>query len=107
MSSFCSELFGKAVKSSQFSRPHTKCSGVVAAFDDTPLYFRGAAIVDAVLDDLHSHYGLKDAKKVILSGGSAGALGAMIQADHVAKRLGNGVDFGVLAVSGFFLDEKR
>ncbi|CAH9094311.1 unnamed protein product [Cuscuta europaea] len=46
-----------------------------------PLFYRGARIYRAVVKELMSK-GMKDAENVILAGGSAGGIGAMIHCDH-------------------------
>lgn len=51
------------------------------------IYFRGAAIFDGIIDFLLTQADLGSAKKVILSGSSAGGLAALIHADHLHKRL--------------------
>lgn len=51
------------------------------------IYFRGAAVFDAIIDFLLTQADLGSAKKVILSGSSAGGLAALIHADHLRKRL--------------------
>ncbi|KAL1511868.1 hypothetical protein AB1Y20_005152 [Prymnesium parvum] len=73
--------------------------------DGTRVYLRGGRIVEAVLQALLPK-GLAEATEVLLSGCSAGALGAMVRADaihHAVRRLAPRLSrFGVLPLSGFF-----
>jgi len=76
----------------------------------TPLYFRGARIVDGLLDTLadNATFGLVDATDVLLSGCSAGGLATILHADHVGARLAtlapNLRRYKAAPCSGFFLD---
>ena len=71
------------------------------------LYFRGARILDAILDTLLEDHGLDKATDVLLAGGSAGGLSTFLHADHVGAYLrAKGVPikrFKAAPVSGFFL----
>jgi len=71
------------------------------------LYFRGARILDAMLDTLVQDHGLGKATDVLVSGGSAGGLSAYLHADHVKEylqRKGAPIKrFKAAPVSGFFL----
>ncbi|XP_066300572.1 uncharacterized protein [Branchiostoma lanceolatum] len=69
------------------------------------LYFRGKAILDAVLDDLNEVRGLTNATTVILSGGSAGGIAVYRQADHVRSRLSPSVLYKVFPGSGLMVWE--
>ena len=75
--------------------------------DGVPLYYRGRAILDAVLDDLMDR-GIKNATDVVVGGGSAGALGVYLNVDHYKERLtppdGRGIRFSALPDGGFFMD---
>ena len=51
------------------------------------LYFRGARILDAILDTLLEDHGLDKATDVLLAGGSAGGLSTFLHADHVGAYL--------------------
>lgn len=70
------------------------------------IYFRGARISNAVLDTL-LNMGLSEASEVLVSGWSAGALTALLHADHIHERLKVGAPnlnkFRVVPISGFFL----
>ncbi len=62
-------------------------SGFVAApvlVNNTPLFFRGHAIVNAVIGQLLGTEGLKAADELIVMGGSAGGLSTLLHADYVA-----------------------
>lgn len=49
-----------------------------------PMWFRGRANLDAILDELSSVHGMKSATELILSGGSAGGLAVYYHIDYVA-----------------------
>jgi hypothetical protein len=51
------------------------------------LYFRGARVLDALLDALIQDHGLNKATDVLLSGGSAGGLSTYLHADYVGGYL--------------------
>lgn len=71
------------------------------------LYFRGARILDAMLDTLIQDHGLGKATDVLVSGGSAGGLAAYLHADYMheylRKRGAPLTRFKAAPVSGFFL----
>lgn len=71
------------------------------------LYFRGARVLDAMLDTLIQDHGLGKATDVLVSGGSAGGLAAYLHADHVKEYLqAKGAPlkrFKAAPLSGFFL----
>jgi hypothetical protein len=71
------------------------------------LYFRGARVIDAMLDTLIADHGLGKATDVLLAGGSAGGLSTYLHADHVhSYLLSKKVPlkrFKAAPVSGFFL----
>eukprot|EP00930_Biecheleria_cincta_P077171 TRINITY_DN64444_c0_g1_i1.p1 TRINITY_DN64444_c0_g1~~TRINITY_DN64444_c0_g1_i1.p1 ORF type:complete len:459 (+),score=81.44 TRINITY_DN64444_c0_g1_i1:63-1439(+) len=75
-----------------------------------PLYFRGRRVLDAVLDTLLTDFGLDKAKKVLLSGCSAGGLAAYLHTDYVHGILRSRAlsleMFKSAPVSGFFLFHK-
>ena len=50
-----------------------------------PLYFRGRANIDAVVEDLLVNHGMASARDVIFTGGSAGGTAVILQLDHVAS----------------------
>jgi hypothetical protein len=71
------------------------------------LYFRGARVLDAMLDTLIADHNLGKATDVLLSGGSAGGLSTYLHTDHVhSYLLSKQVPlkrFKAAPVSGFFL----
>jgi hypothetical protein len=71
------------------------------------LYFRGARVLDALLDALIQDHGLNQATDVLLSGGSAGGLSTYLHADYVGgylKAKGAPLNtYKAAPVSGFFL----
>eukprot|EP00286_Rhodomonas_abbreviata_P025589 CAMPEP_0181304678 /NCGR_PEP_ID=MMETSP1101-20121128/9288_1 /TAXON_ID=46948 /ORGANISM="Rhodomonas abbreviata, Strain Caron Lab Isolate" /LENGTH=597 /DNA_ID=CAMNT_0023410471 /DNA_START=141 /DNA_END=1930 /DNA_ORIENTATION=+ len=72
-------------------------------YNGNELYFRGAAIVDAVIANLKADHGLADATKVVFGGNSAGALGVFHHLNRVAAQLPNAEIIGT-PMSGFLLD---
>ena len=72
-----------------------------------PLHYRGRANLDAVLDTLaqQGSGGMGAAtEEVILSGGSAGGLAAILHLDHVASRMPAGARVVGLPDAGYFAD---
>ncbi|CAN4091068.1 unnamed protein product [Withania somnifera] len=72
----------------------------------THLYFRGARIFNAVIDDLLAK-GLKDAKNAILSGGSANGYPAMLYCDHFHSLLPKAHRVKCLVDAGYFIRLKN
>jgi dienelactone hydrolase len=70
------------------------------------VFFRGAAILDAVLADLLGR-GLAQAKRVVVTGCSAGGLAAYLHCDYIAERLGERVQTKCMPDAGFFMDVVR
>lgn len=71
----------------------------------TEIWMRGRPNLIAVMGYLSQKFGLSTAKEVILSGGSAGATAAYINADFVKTLLPRTASFVVAPDAGFFLDE--
>ncbi|KAG9441247.1 hypothetical protein H6P81_017101 [Aristolochia fimbriata] len=69
----------------------------------TTIHFRGKRIWDAVVHDLLSK-GLNVAKKVLLSGTSAGGLATFMHCDNFKQLLPNTTTLKCLSDAGFFLD---
>ncbi|OEL31152.1 Pectin acetylesterase 9 [Dichanthelium oligosanthes] len=67
------------------------------------LYFRGQRIWDAIITDLLQK-GLAKAKRVLLSGCSAGGLATFFHCDSLKERLGGATTVKCLSDAGFFLD---
>ena len=80
---------------------------VVDKASGTPVYFRGKRILDAVIAGLAASHGLTAAKRVIVSGNSAGGLTVYLHLDRIAA-LVNGVAPAASVVGfpdgGYFLD---
>ncbi|CAH9072604.1 unnamed protein product [Cuscuta epithymum] len=75
----------------------------------TKLFYRGARIYRAVMNELMAK-GMKDAENVILAGGSAGGIGAMIHCDHFRSLFHPTVNVKCYIDSSLFLklkDPKR
>lgn len=71
----------------------------------TPLYFRGKAVLDAVLDDLEARFSaLSASTDFVLTGTSAGGLATYLHATHVRSRLHTGAFMAAMPDAGFFLD---
>jgi hypothetical protein len=66
------------------------------------LYFDGHANFAAIVDDLLKERGLDKAKHVLLSGGSAGGIGAFTNVDYLASRLPNAIVKGAPNAGWFF-----
>jgi poly(3-hydroxybutyrate) depolymerase len=67
------------------------------------LYFRGRAIVDAVVHDLVAREGLAGASALLVTGESSGGLAAALSVDRIAALL-PAVDVRAVADAAFFLD---
>ena len=71
----------------------------------TQLHFRGKEILRQLIGILKTNYGLDSAKKVLLSGCSAGGLATYINADFVSSLMPASVTvFKAAPISGYFLD---
>lgn len=84
----------------------TAGEGAAGAGDGSAPRSRGDVIVRAVVQQLFESHGLDKADTVVLAGGSAGALGALLQVDRVAdqlERMGSRAKVLALADSGVFL----
>eukprot|EP01105_Mastigella_eilhardi_P006356 TRINITY_DN17962_c0_g1_i1.p1 TRINITY_DN17962_c0_g1~~TRINITY_DN17962_c0_g1_i1.p1 ORF type:complete len:404 (-),score=106.98 TRINITY_DN17962_c0_g1_i1:165-1355(-) len=80
------------------------CDGLSFAGDTDAggLQYRGAKILEAAFQDLLTKRGLDRARNVLLSGGSAGGLSALLHADRVRGWLPEGVNFKSAPFSGVF-----
>ena len=75
------------------------------ASDGTRMHYRGKRILDAVLDELLTEFGLDSAEEVLVSGSSAGGLAAFLHSDFIRSRMPTSVRrFKAAPISGFFLD---
>jgi hypothetical protein len=72
------------------------------------LYFKGKAILDAILSDLKKTTAISTAEQVVISGGSAGASAAFWHSDRMAMVLDlqGGGEVVAMPDAGFFLDLK-
>ncbi|PVD28472.1 hypothetical protein C0Q70_11060 [Pomacea canaliculata] len=69
------------------------------------LYLRGAIVFDVLIDYLRTYTLFRDAEQIILTGSSAGGLGALIHADRLRQRLPETVITLHLVIDGsLFLD---
>ncbi|KAL8536627.1 hypothetical protein ACS0TY_011995 [Phlomoides rotata] len=81
-------------------------TGDVAAVNPTTkLYFRGARVFVAVIEDLLAK-GMKSAKNAILSGCSAGGLAAIHHCDNFKNLLPIGAKVKCLSDAGYFINSK-
>ncbi|KAL8054121.1 hypothetical protein ABFX02_05G117300 [Erythranthe guttata] len=81
-------------------------TGDIEAVDPaTNLYYRGAKVFVAVMEDLLDK-GMKNAKNVILTGCSAGGLASMLHCDRFKDLLPMGTNVKCMADAGFFLNVK-
>ena len=55
--------------------------------DGTEIYFRGANIVNAVIEDLLENKNLKNATDLIITGDSAGGEAAFLHCDNYAEKV--------------------
>jgi STAM-binding protein len=118
-------LFAFLVSPFPFNAPTGYCDGLSFSGNrptpltvrGQPLHFRGAANLEAVVNDLRAKAGLADATEVLLTGCSAGALAVLLHGDRVSALLrgASGAGVGAAAAglkmtiklmpsSGFFLD---
>ena len=72
-------------------------------FKDKPVYFRGKAILEAIVQDLLTR-GIAIATDVLLSGSSAGSLAVLIHADFIKSKLNPSTKVRAVADSGYFVD---
>ncbi|KAJ4838421.1 Pectin acetylesterase 9, variant 3 [Turnera subulata] len=77
-----------------------------AKFDNgtSVLYFRGQKIWQAIILDLLPK-GLRQARKALLSGCSAGGLSSFLHCDNFARMLPKNASVKCLSDAGFFMDE--
>ncbi|XP_060205300.1 pectin acetylesterase 8-like isoform X1 [Lycium barbarum] len=72
---------------------------------DTKLYYRGARIFKAIMDDL-SQKGMRNAENAILSGTSAGGLSTILNCDKFRSFLPENARVKCVANAGFFINAK-
>ena len=72
-----------------------------------PIYFRGKRILDAVIAGLAASHGLTNAKRVVISGNSAGGLTVYLHLDRIAaliSKVAPAASVVGFPDGGFFLD---
>jgi len=74
-----------------------------------PIYFRGRAIIDAVIDSLKrnvmgSPNNIANANHIVETGCSAGGLATFLHADYVASQLPHTGQYFSVPISGYFLN---
>ncbi|XP_060211192.1 pectin acetylesterase 8-like isoform X4 [Lycium barbarum] len=72
---------------------------------DKKLFFRGARIFKAIMEDLQSK-GMKNAENAILCGTSAGGLATILNCDKFKSHLPNDATVKCIADAGFFINGK-
>ncbi|CAN4128316.1 unnamed protein product [Withania somnifera] len=81
-------------------------TGDVEAVDPaTGLYYRGARIFRAIMEELLAQ-GMNTSKNVVLSGCSAGGLATILQCDNFRALLPKSVKFKCFSDAGYFVDIK-
>ena len=74
----------------------------VTSPDTFDFYFSGHLVFEAVLDALSANYGFSSSSEVILTGGSAGGIGAWINANTVVQRVPSTARVVVAPVAGMY-----
>jgi hypothetical protein len=75
-------------------------------YKDTQLYFRGAAITRSHFNWINVKYGLKNAQKVVLTGGSAGGIAVHLWNNYLRGFLKNPDAVYAIDDSGVFINAK-
>jgi len=73
-------------------------------YKDATLYFRGAKITKSHFEYLNAKYKLFSSSKVILTGGSAGAVAAFVWTNYLQSKMNNPNAVYTIPDSGIFLD---
>lgn len=73
-------------------------------YKDTQLYFRGAVNTRSHLKYLNQKYPFENAKKIVLTGASAGGMATYMWADYVKDMVGKKAEYYVIPDSSIFLD---
>ncbi|KAL3882516.1 hypothetical protein ACJMK2_028852 [Sinanodonta woodiana] len=84
-------------------------SGTATSPDDTGFSFMGSLILDEVIRELIPK-GLRNARKLVLAGSSAGGIGVLLNLDYVANlmaELAPKVEVRGIADSGWFMDSPQ
>lgn len=75
-------------------------------YKDTQLYFRGANITRAHFKWLEQTYKISTASNIVLTGGSAGALGALYWSNYLRSVVEKPSVVSTIADSGIFMNAK-
>eukprot|EP01102_Stenamoeba_stenopodia_P020799 TRINITY_DN823_c0_g1_i2.p1 TRINITY_DN823_c0_g1~~TRINITY_DN823_c0_g1_i2.p1 ORF type:complete len:355 (+),score=96.32 TRINITY_DN823_c0_g1_i2:357-1421(+) len=70
---------------------------------NSTIYYRGHAVLTALVEDLLNNQGLSSAESVLIGGCSAGGLSTILHADYIASMLPMSAVVKALPDSGFFL----
>jgi hypothetical protein len=84
-----------------------RSAGAVPRAGTSKWHFRGKEIVRAILEELGASHGLSSARSVVLTGGSAGGMATVNNADWVRSLLGEiapQAEMVAMPDSGYFLD---
>ena len=73
-------------------------------YKNTNLYFRGEKIIQAQLKYIEDHYSLSKADRIVLTGGSAGAIGAYLWGNTVRTLAKDPSKVFIIPDSGIILD---
>ena len=76
------------------------------SYKNTSLYFRGASNTRAVFSWLIKNKNYANAEKVIISGGSAGAIASYLWGNYAASKVTNPNNVVIVPDSGIFLQYK-
>ncbi|KAJ4833160.1 hypothetical protein Tsubulata_049965 [Turnera subulata] len=101
---------GSFIGDAKFDNGVTKLWSLCAKFFseliyNVVLYFRGQKIWQAIILDLLPK-GLRQARKALLSGCSAGGLSSFLHCDNFARMLPKNASVKCLSDAGFFMDER-
>ena len=69
--------------------------------------FRGQIIIQSLIDELLKNEGLEHATELVLSGSSAGGLGAVNSAKNILEKLPETVKLSIIADSSWFINFRR
>jgi len=75
-------------------------------YKEATLYFRGAAITRSHFKWLEQKYKISEASQILLTGGSAGALGSLYWTNYLRDMVNNPMIVSTVADSGIFLNTK-
>jgi hypothetical protein len=90
--------------SSDYWSGHHAAVGAFSKDDPSTWSFLGRAVLQGVFADLTAKHGLGAASEILLSGTSAGALGAFLTANDIAGYVPAGARLVVLPDAGYYVD---